>query len=404
MRAILDLYLSPVQFFAGVAERIVSRFFNEHFEQYQDPNQFGVTKDRSTVLALVKFCHFLFHASDNRTNFIRVLFVDFTKAFDLINHNVLYKKFTAYEFPTWLTVWSLAFLNERTQFVKSGDVTSSCRVTNAGAPQGTHAGGNDFKLLINYLNCYAYCIKYVDDVSMANVSSDPFDQSMQLAVNGLLEWSRVNTLNINSKKTKEMILHFGRRFNINTIPNLVVSDSVIERVDEFKLLGIVIRADLNWSAHVRYMLTKASKRIFVITFLARSCISVADLLTVYCAIVRSVLEYASPVWHCGLSNSQSSEIERVQKRCLKIIFSLLSYAEALAISGLERLSIRRDQACQKLFTQIKQPTHILNSLIMVKERNEVGVTTRDTYPFVIPRAKTNRMCKSLITYGLMRKW
>jgi len=181
---------------------------------------------------------------------------------------------------------------------------------NAGAPQGTHAGGNDFKLIINDLNCDAYCIKYVDDVSMATVFTDPFDQSMQLAVSGLLEWSHVNTLNINGKKTKEMILPFGRRVDVNAIPNLVVSESVIERVNEFKLLGIVIRSDL--------------KRIFVITFLARSCISVADLLTVYCAIVRSVLEYASPVWHCVLSKTQSAEIERVQKRCINIILTLLS--------------------------------------------------------------------------------
>ena len=141
---------------------------------------------------------------------------------------------------------------------------------------------------------------------------------MQLAVVSLLEWSHVNTLNINSKKTKEMILHFGRSVDINVIPNLVASDSVIERVDEFKLLGIVIRSDLNWSSHVRYMLSKASKRIFVITFLARSCISVVDIITVYCAIVRSVLEYASPVWHCGLSKTQSLEIERVQKGASKL--------------------------------------------------------------------------------------
>ena len=49
---------------------------------------------------------------------------------------------------------------------------------------------------------------------------------------------------------------------------------------------------------------------------------------VYCSLVRSILEYASPVWHCGLTQTLSDDIEAVQ-RCLKIIFPLLSYIDAL---------------------------------------------------------------------------
>jgi len=73
------------------------------------------------------------------------------------------------------------------QFVKSGDVISTCLTTNAGAPQGTRAGGNDFKLLINDLNLDITCIKYVDDVAMASVSLDPLDQLMQLSFNRLIQ-------------------------------------------------------------------------------------------------------------------------------------------------------------------------------------------------------------------------
>jgi len=50
---------------------------------------------------------------------------------------------------------------------------------------------------------------------------------------------------------------------------------------------------------------------------------------IYCSVVRSVLEYACAVWHPGLSNNLSKDIERVQKRCLKIIYPNLSYSEAL---------------------------------------------------------------------------
>ena len=152
------------------------------------------------------------------------------------------------------------------------------------------------------------------------------------------------------------------------------------------------------------ILAKAYRRIFVITKLLRSGMSTADILIVYSSIVRSVLEYASPVWHCGLTQTQNFDIEKVQRRCFKIIFPTLSYKEALKISGFESLSVRRERAARELFVQVKHPLHVLNSLLKLKEKVDNGVSTRDTYPFVIPRSKTNRLAKSLITYGLQSKW
>ena len=110
-----------------------------------------------------------------------------------------------------------------------------------------------------------------------------------------------------------MILHFGRRFNTNIIPNIVAAGKKIERVNEFKLLGVIIRSDLSWNSHVKYIVSKASKRIFVLCTLIRSGVSTVDILAVNCSIVRSVLEYARSVWHCGLTKEQSLEIEKVQK-------------------------------------------------------------------------------------------
>ena len=210
-------------------------------------------------------------------------------------------------------------------------------------------------------------------------------------------------MRLNNKKTKEMILHFGRRFAIDAIPNLVASGSNIERVNEFKLLGVIVRSDLNWTSHVKYMVSKASKRIFVICTLVRSGIPVADIIAVYCSLVRSVLEYASPVWHCGLTKLLTREIENVQKRCLKIIFPVLSYNDALKISGLERLSDRREKAAHELFKEIKKPGHVLNELLKVKTNANLRIT-RDVYPYKIPRPKTSRLGRSLIVYGLTKRW
>jgi len=82
---------------------------------------------------------------------------------------------------------------------------------------------------------------------------------------------------------------------------------------------------------------KVSKRIFFIYNLARAGICESDFTQVYISIIQPVLEYACPVWHPGLSKAQSSEIERIQKRCLRIIYQECTYTETFLISGLDTL-------------------------------------------------------------------
>ncbi len=72
-----------------VAEIFVSRLFDDFYDDDKDVNQFGSVIGRSTTLALVKLFHELFEASDNSNNIIRILFIDFSRAFDVINHNVI---------------------------------------------------------------------------------------------------------------------------------------------------------------------------------------------------------------------------------------------------------------------------------------------------------------------------
>jgi len=82
-------------------------------------------------------------------------------------------------------------------------------VSNAGTPQGTISGPNDFKLLINDLSFELDYAKYVDDTTVLSVSSNPADNSLQLAANHLVDWTTHNYMIVNECKTKEMLIHFG---------------------------------------------------------------------------------------------------------------------------------------------------------------------------------------------------
>lgn len=397
--------LRPISVTSGiskVAESFLCKFFNNYFDNFIDANQFGCTSSRSTVHALIKLSDIIFRCSDNSKDFIRILFVDFSKAFDVVDHNVLLEKFLAYDFPAHIIAWSMSFLQERTQFVSIRNNNSSCRVLRAGTPQGTRSGPNDFKLLINDLCFDIDYAKYVDDTTAVSVSDDPNDNSLQSATDQLLVWCNVNGMKINTKKTKEMLIYFGRRFSGAEVPQLIINGELIERVVSFKLLGVLFSSDLSWGQHVSYMLNKVAKRYYIIFQLARIGIAQCEIILIYCAIVRSILEYACAVWHSGLTTAQSEDIERVQKRCLRIIYPELSYRVALFVSGLERLDVRRENTVHNLFKDIQQPSHVLHNLL--PQRPVHTFNTRDSYLYSLPATRTKRYSCSFIPYCVRKRY
>ena len=216
--------------------------------------------------------------------------------------------------------------------------------------------------MINDLVCSLPYIKYVDDTSVASVSVDHNDDSLQTALDELSVWCNKNSMRINVSKTKEIRVHFGKSVDKSKLSPLVLDGVAIETVNSFKLLGVYFNSELTWKHHIDYILNKVAKRIYFIYVLVRTGVKPDDVvgLSVYCAIIRSILKYASLVWHAGLTKAQSNDIEGVQKRCLRIIYPELSYNEALFVTGLEALAERREKAMRPTFANIKKPDNVLN--------------------------------------------
>jgi hypothetical protein len=402
---LIESDLRPISVTSGiskVAESFVCQLFNRHFDNFVDSNQFGCTSKRSTVHALIKISTLLFKSSDSSSNIIRILFIDFSKAFDLVDHNVLLRKFVAYDFPPHIIAWSMSFLQERVQFVSVRNSNSSCQILKAGTPQGTRSGPNDFKLLINDLSFSIDYAKYVDDTTVVSIASDPCDRSLQVAADRLSMWCADNHMKINTKKTKEMLIYFGRKFDKEAVAPLILDNDQIERVETFKLLGVIFSSDLSWGPHVSYLLGKVSKRYYLIFQLARLGVAQHDITLIYCAIIRSILEYACAVWHSGLTTTQSNDIERVQKRCLRIIYPDLSYRDALFISGLDRLCVRRENIVRDMFKDIQQPDHVLHNILPAKRNPKFN--SRHSYSYSLPVARTQRYSNSFLAYCIRKRY
>ena len=129
---------------------------------------------------------------------------------------------------------------------------------------------------------------------------------MQGSVDELMAWSQLNRMNINSKKTKEMVLGSLRK---ESITSLTIALTVVERLSVYKILGVMVNSDLKWHDQMANISSKAGKRLRFMKQLRKAGISQDDLLYYYQSVVQPVLEYACPSWHFSLSKEQTKQLE-----------------------------------------------------------------------------------------------
>ena len=114
-----------------------------------------------------------------------------------------------------------------------------------------------------------------------------------------------------------MIINFVQYSPFPPVPH-TVGGSVIERVVTYKLLGVYISDDLSWNVHIEHIVKKANKRLYALRALKKSDLTITQLVQEYCSIVRSVLEYACPVW-AALPKYLEDAIESVQVYIVYIV-------------------------------------------------------------------------------------
>ena len=367
-----------------------------HIDQYQ----FGAMKKVSTVHALVEICHDWFKGTDDVTskdrNFVHAVLVDYSKAFDRIHPNILLSKIQKYDIPSFLLHWIADFLSDRSQRVKIGDILSSSLSIWGTVPQGTKMGVLLFLLMIDDLRTLVPTYKYVDDTTLYKVTTDVKNTELQEAVDEIARWSKSNCMKLNTTKTKEMLISFCRQ--PPEVPKIIVDGVSLERVECVTLLGVKLSANLTWNNHVDFIIKKSQSRLYCLNMLKRAKVVPKDIMQIFCARVRPILEYAAPVWHGGLTKELSDSIEDLQRRACKIALPSQSYEDALESLSLTTLTERRISLCSAFFDKIRMPEDKLNKLLPSKTNTRKD--TRNGKEFPLPKCNTNRYKNSFIPYVL----
>ena len=163
---------------------------------------------------------------------------------------------------------------------------------NGGTPQGTKVAPLLFCILVNRMasNC-TNRVKYVDDATVMEF----VHRLWEFYCFGYLYYSFASSrgMVLNGKKCKEMCISFLQYWPFPPAP-LLVGSSLIEKVSCYKLLAVHLSDNLTWNEHVTHIVKKGSKRLYAIRALKKCGLTDRQLILVYCIIIRSVLEYASP--------------------------------------------------------------------------------------------------------------
>ena len=359
-------------------------------------NQFGGVKGSSTIHALVKMLHD-WNTAIHQHKSVRIVLLDFKKAFDLIDHTILLKKLSNFNIPPFIIRWIGSFLSDRNIRVKINKEVSDWLKINGSVPQGSKLGPLLFVIMIDDLQISTpdtELYKYVDDGTASEIIASPSDSRMQQTLDTVSHWSKENSAQINPNKTVEMIINF--RENWIDPPPLFINNTELVKVKTAKLLGLIISDDLTWTEHINSICKKASKRLYYLILLRRSGLGKKDLLIYYKHIIRPVLEYCSVVWHTSITKGQINQIDHIQDRALKII--------GLESNCLESLSLRRESQCIKFFKNMfNNDSHCLHDLLPPMKCNgsEIFMNTRNYAPLPLPKVSTNRFKNSFINFSIL---
>lgn len=330
-------------------------------------------------------------ATDGSGADVRVFVLDYKKAFDFIDHSLLISKLRHYDINAHIINWILDFLTNRKQRVKLGrDCFSEWGSVPAGVPQGTKLGPWLFIIMINDLEAPSThdLFKHVDDTTFYEVVMKDDTSKAQIPMNEIQHWSNNKKFQLHPTKCKELCISFSRSKPIHSV---TIGTNVVEPVQSIKILGVIFQNDLKWNLHVENSIKKAARRLYFIVQLKRANVSVRDLTTFYVSCIQSVLLYACQVFHFSLPEYLNTNMERIQKRVMRIIHGYdVSYEQALIPSGLSSLQQRRSELCSSFFNKIlTQPNGQLHQLLPYND-SILPVNLRKKQTFKIPRCKTNR--------------
>jgi hypothetical protein len=327
-----------------ILEHVISSHIRQHLDDHNilTSLQHGFRKKISCETQLLVTLQDLLYYRDKNIQ-VDVAVLDFSKAFDTVPHRRLLGKLSHYGIKGEILHWIEAFLTGREQRVVVDGHRSTPAEVLSGVPQGTVLGPLLFLLHINDLPSVvdSQVRLFADDCLMYRPIRSREDRvALQNDLNSLERWGDAWGMRFNAKKCQIMTVARGRSC-LTYLYSL--AGQVLECVTEAKYLGVSVSNDLSWSPHVNSVFKRANSTLGFLRRNLRRCPSSLKE-TAYVTLVRSVLEYAAPIWDPNLAKD-TQKLESIQRRAVRFIkgdyHTTTSVTQMLHELGLKNLRDRR---------------------------------------------------------------
>ncbi|KAK3562413.1 hypothetical protein QTP86_033563, partial [Hemibagrus guttatus] len=258
-------------------DHLVLSYLKDITDPLLDPLQFAYRSNRSVDDAVNMALHFILQHLDSPGSYARILFVDFSSAFNTIIPALLRDKLFQLNVPDSMCSWITDFLTDRRQFVRLGTHVSDLQHISTGPPQGCVLSPLLFSLYTNgctFGHQSVKLLKFADNTTL--IISDGDESAYRGEIDRLVSWCSMNNLELNSLKTVEMTVDF--RKNPAPRPPVILCDSPVSSAESFCFLGTTITKELKWEQNIRSLTKKAQQKFLL---------PVKMLVNFYTAIIES---------------------------------------------------------------------------------------------------------------------
>ena len=393
-----------------ILEKAVHIQFYEylHVNNLLSDKQHGFRPHHSTVSALSHFADEILCNMD-KGKLCGAVFLDLSKAFDTINHHTLLTKLSSVGVCNDDLAWFKSYLSSRLLSTSCGLELSDTLECNLGVPQGSILGPLLFIVYINDLpNCVpdAQVSIYADDTVLYRFSSSSSDLEANLNADlqKIGDWLINNQLTLNTSKTKVMLIGSSRKLcKIDSI-SIQVYDSAVERVEDFKYLGVTFSSDMTWSDHIDDLSAKVNKRLGLLKRIKHLLPRFARLLY-FNTLILPLLNYADIIWGDKNNSTIMQSLQILQNKAAKVILDLPVHSSATdALHTLNWIKLDRRRQYHRSLYIFKCKNNLLSShLSLLKSYDVHRYNTRNSQNFRLPAVMTN-WGKQRLGYQAVKEW
>ena len=311
--------ISILPFFNKIFETTIYNRINDFVSKCKliSPEQFGFQKNRSTEQAITCFSENIYDTLNKKESAISV-FIDFSKAFETVNHSILLDKLEAYGIRGIALDLISSYLSNRRHVTRIGGHVSSPKVVNISVPQGSNLGPIFFILYVNDLlniSSLFSSILFADDLTLnfRHSNLETLVRNCNSEIQKLIEWTQCNRLTINHSKSFFMFI--SNRFRYYH-PLILLNNAPLKQCMSGKFLGVIVDDSLNFKLHIDYISNKVSKSIGIL-FKLKDYLPQSTLVSLYYSFIYPYLIYCNLVWG-GTYSSHLGKLIKLQKKRLEL--------------------------------------------------------------------------------------